>query len=366
MHPRLIPLLLLIVAAVSPVAVAGPASLTDAQRAKLIALVKADAEAKARFASLRTAADAALSAEPNPIKSIRSEGKLKSDPEKIRTGESMHDVPKVEALGWADAVTGEAPYAAKAKQFLVAWAKVNESRGDPIDDTGLEGMIVAYDLIHATCDASESRTIEKWLRQVADAEVASGKSKKVTSTINNWHSHRLKIVGLIGLTLKDAKLTEYVTGAFHELADHNLYPDGSTYDFHERDALHYHCYDLEPLLTLAIAARQAGLGDWYAWQAPKGGSIAKSVAFLVPYCRGDQKHAEWVHSKVEFDRKRAESGDPHYKAGTPFEPKSGRRTLELAAFFDPSLNELVVKLSGAKATRFATWQQVLNAAMKAE
>ena len=36
----------------------------------------------------------------------------------------------------------------------------------------------------------------------------------------------------------------------------NLRPDGSSLDFHERDALHYHCYDLEPLLTLAIAASQ--------------------------------------------------------------------------------------------------------------
>jgi hypothetical protein len=84
------------------------------------------------------------------------------------------------------------------------------------------------------------------------------------------------------------------------------------------------------------------------------------VQFLVPYCDGSQAHAEFVHSKVAFDRKRAESGDARYKAGTPFDPKAGRSTLELAAYFDPALNPLVIRLSGGGAERFPTWRMVLN------
>ena len=40
----------------------------------------------------------------------------------------------------------------------------------------------------------------------------------------------------------------------------DLDADGSSFDCHERDALHYHLYTLQPLLTLALAARRNGIG----------------------------------------------------------------------------------------------------------
>ena len=342
----------------APLASAGPVSLSDAQRHKLADLLKSDAEAAARFEEIRKEADAALKEEPDPVESIRSEGKLKGDPDKIKTEKSLRDMPRMSALGFAYAVTGDAAYAAKARQFLLAWANLNKSRGDPIDDTNLEPPIVAYDLVRATCSDADRQAIDGWLRKTAEAEMASAKKGKATS-MNNWHSHRLKIVGLIGLLLDDRKLTDYTAAAFKAQIDRNLNPDGSSWDFHERDALHYHVYDLEPLLTLAIAYQQAGT-DLYGHTSPQGASIQKSVQFLVPYCDGSKTHAEFVGSKVAFDRKRAESGDAHYKAGTLFEPKSGRRALELAAFFDPSLNKLTVALSGTKAERYSSWRMVLN------
>ena len=70
--------------------------------------------------------------------------------------------------------------------------------------------------------------------------------------------------------------------------------------------------------------------------------------------------AEFLGSKVAFDRKRAESGDAHYKAGTLFEPRSGRKVLELAAYFDPSLTKLAIALSGVKGRRYSSWRMVLN------
>ena len=74
------------------------------------------------------------------------------------------------------------------------------------------------------------------------------------------------------------------------------------------------CYDLEPLLALATAARQNGT-DLYRYQAPSGASLAKSLAFLAPFCDGTQTHPEFVNSRVAFDRRRAESGDRTYQSG---------------------------------------------------
>lgn len=337
---------------------AGAVSLTEPQEERLAKLVAEDPEAGKRFAEIRRVADAALSAEPNPIHYIRSEGKLQGDPQKVATARSMADMNKLYALGFAYAVTREAKYADAAGRFLLAWAGANVSSGDPIDDTGLEPFIVCYDLVGSTCSTPDRKRIDAYLRQVADAEIRSFNPKSGTGR-NNWNSHRVKIIGMVGFALDDRRLIDHAVAAFKAQIDQNLEPDGSSLDFHERDALHYHCYDLEPLLTLAIIAKQAGI-DLYSHRSPRGASLARSVQFLVPYCDGSQTHAEFVHSKVAFDRKRAESRDARYKAGTPFDPRAGRSTLELAAYFDPALKPLVLRLSGGEAEHFPTWRMVLN------
>jgi hypothetical protein len=352
---------LLLIALVGSAARAGPVSVSDAQRARLADLVKTDAEAAKRFSGLRKDADAAMKEEPEPVRHILTEGKLKDDPDKVRTKKALADMDAMEALAWTYAVTGDKKYAERCQHFLLAWAKRNESRGDPIDDTNLDQAIVAYDLVRKTCSTAERKAVDAWLRQAADAEIESAEKGKGTK--NNWHSHRLKIIGLVGLLLEDKKLIQYTIKAFEKHIDRNLEPDGSSLDFHERDALHYHCYDLEPLLTLCIAMEQAG-HKLYGYTSPDGASLSKSVHFLKPYCEGTKTHAEWIHSRVAFDRKRAEAGDPHYKPGTLFEPKAGRKVMELAAYFEPKLNDLARKLSGNKAERFTTWRMVLNAAMK--
>src|SRR6185295_7336649 len=55
-------------------------NLPPPQREKLIALIKSDKEAEARFNGLKSNALKALEEKPNPIKKIQSEGKLQTDP----------------------------------------------------------------------------------------------------------------------------------------------------------------------------------------------------------------------------------------------------------------------------------------------
>ena len=337
-------------------------SITAAQRAKLVQLVRTDTEAGQCFAPIKRAADQALAAEPHPIETIQSEGKLPADPVRIKTHESMADMGKLAALGYAYAVLADDKYAAKARQFTLAWAKVNHSAGDPIDDTELASLLIAYDLTRTTYPEADRKVVDAYLREIVTMEekTAAHTSKH---RHNNWNSHRLKIVGLIALLLHDQPLIDHVVAEYKDQVDHNISADGSTLDFHVRDALHYHIYDLEPLLVLATAARNNGI-DLYAYQAPGGGSVPRGMAFLLPYAQGAKPHAEFVNSKVSFDRKRAEAGDKHYQAGTPFEPKSARALLEQGELFDPTLRPLIMTLLGSKAQRFPTWELVLNAARR--
>jgi hypothetical protein len=334
--------------------------LTDTQRTKLTSLVKSDAEAADRFAEIRTAADQALGVSPNAIAMIQSEGKLASDPVKVRTWKSLEDMVRIQSLAYAYAATADDKYAIKIRQYVQAWADTNHSAGDPIDDTNLEPLIIGYDLTRDTYRDDDREKVDSYLHAIADAEIKTGQGPAHTN-VNNWNSHRIKIVGLIAFTLRDNSLIAYTTQTYRNQIQQNILPDGSSIDFHDRDALHYHEYDIRPLLTLAIAARNNGL-DFFHYRSPTGSSLAAAVAFLVPYADGSKSHPEFVNSTVDFDRKRAASGEKDYTAGRLWDSHNALSSIELAELFDPTLLPLVEKLADSTATRYPTWQTVLNSA----
>ncbi len=347
----------------------GRISLTASQRTVLARLVQTDPDARTLFASLQAKAQEALRDTPNPIKTIQTEGKLDRDPVKKRTRQSLQDMAKLQALGWTAAIDeargqplSRDPYAAKAREFILAWVSVNQPTGDPIDETNLSGLFVAYDLTRPVFSPQEQQTVGDWLRRVAAEEMRTGPLLTTTHK-NNWHSHRLKIIGLIAYLLSDPVLEEQVRQGFTRQVSVNLEADGSSLDFHDRDALHYHCYDLEPLLTLAVCARQHGL-DFYDLQAPSGASLARAVQFLIPYCDGTKTHAEYVHTDVSFDHARAAAGQKGFQAGHMFDPRQALSALSLAAAFDPRCGVLERRISGQAGARFASWQDVLDAAME--
>jgi hypothetical protein len=335
----------------------------------LIQIVHDDPQAASLYARLQQSADEALSARPDPVAVILTEGKLSSDPAKIRTWKSLGDMPRLTALGYAYAVTAKPVYADKVRQFVLAWAAVNHSAGDPIDDTNYEPLLIAYDLTRHTFSPADRDTADNYLRGIAAAEIRTGNSPRHTS-VNNWNSHRLKIVGLIAFLLHDPALIDQAVSGYKKQIGQNLLPDGTSIDFHERDAMHYQVYDLEPLLVLAIAARNNGI-DLYDYQAPSGSSLPKSVAFVVPFAMGEKQHPEFVHSTVDFDRQRAAAGQAEYKAGTIWNPHAALLSMALGEAFDPSLRAVVLKLArpdsadkGAGGDRYPVWQIVLNAAAR--
>jgi hypothetical protein len=332
--------------------------LTDAQRARLAILVHTDSEAHAQFAPIRDAADDALRAHPDPIPLIQTEGKLAGDPVKTRTWESLNDdMPRLQSLAYAWAVTADQRYANKIRQFVVAWAVTNHSAGDPIDDTNLEPLIIAYDLIRQNLSTSDRDVIDRYLRGIAAAEIKTGIGP-VHTNVNNWNSHRVKLVGLIAFTLEDRALIDQTVESYQRQIWENILPDGSSIDFHERDALHYHLYDIQPLLTLAIAARNNRY-DFYDYRSPTGSSLSGAVAFLLQFANGSRIHIEFANSTVPFDRQRAANGEGEYKPH-PWDPHGAPPILELAEQFDPSLLPLIKKLDRSNAQRFPSWQIVLN------
>jgi hypothetical protein len=322
---------------------------------ELIRLTQENPVAKAEFTALKEEADAALRDRPNPIRKIQTEGKLAGDPDKVATQSSLKDMRKLWALGYAYEISGEGKYAGKARTFILAWSGTNRPTGDPIDETNLESLIVAYDQTRETFSPEDRTTADGYLRRVIQAEWDARQG------ITNWQSHRLKIVGLAAYVLRDDALVARAVKGFRDQIAANLNPDGSSYDFHERDALHYHVYDLEPLLALAIAAHSHGL-DLYDYTSPEGASLRRSVHFLIPFCTGEEEHHEFVHSKIEFDRKRAANGEKGYQIGHLFRPEEGFKALALAAYFDDAVDGAVARLSSGNTNPMVAWSLVLDQA----
>jgi Alginate lyase len=327
---------------------------------RLKALMRTDAGVKRLYDSLKQIADEALQEDPNPIDTIRTEGLLQGDPRKTATWAALGDMRKMYALALAYRMTGQRVYLDKTTVYLFNWASTNIPRGDPIDDTNLDPAIEAYDMIKHALVFGENKRISNWLKRTAQAELDAPYNRPGrASATNNWHSHRLKIVGEIAYAIRDVALERYCIAELKAQIGRNLHPDGASDDFLTRDALHYHVYDLEPLLKLSIVLKRATGVDYYSYESPSGSSIKKSVNWLLPYLDGRKTHAEFVNSTVEFDRKRAQNGEAAYKSGTLFEPKNGVATLLLAAWFDSALMEQARRLLGSS-DRYPAWQAVLD------
>ncbi|PTR00804.1 alginate lyase [Mucilaginibacter yixingensis] len=349
---------LLCLAATTMYADAQVVSLNKAELQKLKKLTATDTSAQKRYAEWKRAADAALNDQPNPIDTIHTEGRLQGDPKKIASWEAFKDLHKMYALALVYRVDGGKNYLDKATTFLLAWADKNKPNGDPIDDTNLDPAVEAYDLIKNDLNATDKTKISAWLSATAQMEINKLRARSGTAS-NNWHSHRLKEVGEIGFAIGDQKFQQWAIDGLQQQIATNLLPDGQSFDFKERDALHYHTYDLEPMLTLAIILKRATGVDYYNYVSPAQTSVKKSVEWFLPFVEGAKTHPEFVNSRVEFDKKRARNGEKGYIAGTLFEPKNGLGVLYLLTYFSPDAINIIQKVSGTT-ENYPNWQLVLN------
>lgn len=337
-------------------------SLSAAEIKTLRSALQTDAKVKKEYESFKNVAEKALNETPNPIEKVTSQGLLQGNPAKTASLKAVLDGPKVYALALAYRLYGNKTYLAKAQEYLTAWAKLNQSTGDPIDETKLEEFFTGYDLIRDEIGADKRKEIDAWFETIALGEINSKYALPTKSTAkNNWNSHRIKVITQVVYTIHADKYRDTVNKLIEQQLNQNLYADGSSYDFAERDALHYHIYTLEPLLKAMIVVNRATGKNYYAVQSPTTSSVKKSVQFLLPYVTGEKSHGEFANSKVKFDRDRAANGEKGYVAGHPFNPKNGIVVLSLAAYFDPSLSKVIQQVAG---NDYYDMQLVLNQVRK--
>ncbi|WP_082489422.1 alginate lyase family protein [Pedobacter sp. Leaf176] len=332
-------------------------SLNSAEIMVLKRKIKGEANAKALYQSFEKSAEDFLAQTPNPVDTIRTEGLLRGNPKKERTSIALRDMNKMYTLALQFKISGDKKYLAKANEFLLAWAKVNQPNGDPIDDTNLDRAIEAYDLIKDEISPKDNNLVANWLKGTALAEINSKRMNRNQGTgINNWNAHRLKVVGEIGYALNDQEFISWTIERFKKHIGINLNEDGTSLDFKERDAMHYHIYDLEPMLRLALLIKRAGGENFYTYQSPKASSIKKSVDWLTPYIKGEKQHEEYVNTTVKFDKDRAKNNEPGFAPGTMFKPILALPVLKLSVYFDSTQLDLLKTLNKHR----KDWQMLID------
>jgi hypothetical protein len=304
-------------------------------------------------------ANGALKDDPHPMPRIHTEGTLPHQGIRDESLVAERDWDKILSFAMAYRLTGEPRYLAAADRFLAAWMGVYKASFNPIDETRLDPVIIAFDLTRgALKPATETATLA-WLHDTAEGYTA-WMERNGQKDVANWSSHRVKLAVLAAYELGDAALQARAAKVFRDHLALNMNKDGSVEDFYKRDALHYVVYDLEPLETAALAAQAHG-EHWFD-TGNDGKTLDHGVDWLLPYATGQKKHQEFVNSTVKFDMDRDKAGEKGYSG--PWDPAAGIDTLALAALMDARFAPALQQAVTATGRGPAAWMLVYSAARR--
>ncbi|MEM6822534.1 MAG: alginate lyase family protein [Verrucomicrobiota bacterium] len=335
--------------------------LESKQRTQLKKIVNEEGEVAKLFEEKSNQAQKLLSKEPSPVSVIYYEGMVNTNPKRIETVKHLQDMDDAALLLEVWQVNGNGMISEKIKTYITAWASTYRPIGNDVNENKLYPLLVGYLTLRTEFSDDERKTIDTWVREMGELHLNAIRSEKIT--FNNRFTKRLRLIMIMGMILDQAEWREASNEGFKRFVERSLFPDGTSFDLKERDTLTYHASALKPLVDLASLALQNGI-DLYRWQSQKGSSVEKSVAFLLPYARGEKKHEEWVNSKVALDRERAEAGLAEYQPGQLYDPKKSLELLEKVEVFEPSIIETIANLKDIPNVKYLSWQLVINQAIR--
>jgi hypothetical protein len=209
--------------------------------------------------------------------------------------------------------------------------------GNPINENPFLPLFQAIDIASPMLAAADRDVLLSWVRKFilnGDSFYSALKAND-TRRVNNWFAWRLAIRAVSSTVLSDTSaqaetrkmLAKFLAKNF--LTDSNGNANGHTLDFDQRDALHYHIYDLEPLVELALSCPQ--------YKDPVLiGDIGAGLNFIRPYFAGEKQHIEFVHSTVPFDLQRCNAGQKDY-CNLPWNPSGARVLLRIGRALIPAV-----------------------------
>lgn len=291
-----------------------------------------------------------LDAPPHPMAHVHTQGLLPHQGIHDASAAAERDWPLALDAAVAWRLSGKPALLRQVTRYLDAWARTYQPDFNPIDETNLVDLFQAYALTRDTLPASTRTAMTALIRRIAEGYRARLRQKAGSTyinDINNWQSHRIKLLAISAATLGDPDLIAAARQRLMTQVAANIRPDGSTVDFAQRDALHYVTYDLEPLVQAALALSPYGKDNLLEARSSTGSSIAAALDWLAPWAEGRRSHQEFVHTSEPFDIERRKAGLKGY--GGSWDPRNSAALYAHAAVLLPRYRALAERLGDAPA-----------------
>ena len=260
------------------------------------------------------------------------EGTLNSDPQHIAADKVKENIPNILFLAVCARVGAKdvrQSCLAKAMAAIGNWSSEYTPKGDPIDEQYFLPLFEAADLIRPEVrDPQFDQKVRAWIYSFVRAgdQYYTRLSPQDTRNFNNWMAARLLIRSRASVVLGDAGLKSQTREMLTRFLAVNIPNDGGgrTYDFTQRDALLYHGADLTSLAEIiALSPSMISMSD--------SRRVQSGVEFMRPFILGDEKHQEFLHTTVAFDRERQQHDlkNPEFQQKF-WEPRSASNLLCLS------------------------------------
>jgi hypothetical protein len=275
-----------------------------------------------------------------PVERLELAGTLNGHPGHVRSDRAKDNFPGIFALAVASRSAREPLRSHShnaAAAALMSWAQVYRVTGNPIDEWFLVPLLQAIDLVAGSLSPAEEATLRGWAAEF----VRSGDrfyqrlADRNPARANNWMARRLLIRAVAAAVAGDAAARAAMPGLLREFAARNYVAgpsgerDGRTFDFVQRDALHYHVAAVQPLVEVMLYAPDLVDTDVRA-------AVLSGLEFLRPFFLGQQEHVEFARTSISFDIERRDDGNPAFR-DAPWDPAHGRVVLRLARAVFPEI-----------------------------
>lgn len=234
-----------------------------------------------------------------------------------------------------------------SKKYLFEWINKYKPSFNAIDESHFYLVFDTYGIIRKKLTQYEREDADKFFLNWANGYIDRMKNPSQSGIwVNNWNSHRVKIITMIAYILDDNNLKKQSEFFFKKQIEQNIDSDGVTIDFKDRNSLGYVVYDLEPLIDSALIAKRGNL-DLYNWTSPQGSSLKKAIIWLIPYLKGDKKNIEFLRTKSQYDIVRLNRSKEPLKF---FDPIKAQELIRKTAILDknPVIFNIEKKISSKK------------------
>jgi hypothetical protein len=279
---------------------------------------------------------------------------VNTDPRRIASVAQLRDMTGIAHLLRHWQISGDADAARSLRQYILDWTSTYRITGNDVNENKFYPMLVAYLALREAFDPADRQQVDRFVEQLG---ASHHRAVQNADRFTNRYGKHVRLLAISGLILDRPAWIAAARDGIRRFVTQSLYADGTSEDLKRRDTLTYHGSSLKPLLELAIVL---GARELYTWESAEGGSLKKSVDYVVPYAMGQKTREEWTNSEVDLDRRRAEAGLEKYRPGRLFDPADALELMELASYFDADLVAVVRHLSGADEQRFPTWRMLMN------